>query len=207
MLNPQKEEQWKIDKLGCISASRFSDILVKPRKKDEPLSKTAETYLREKITELLTGESRELSSEALSWGTDTEQQAREEYELANFVETTQVGFIKSDEFKRTGCSPDSLIGEDGGLEIKCPFNSINHINYLEGEAIPKAYYAQIQGNLMITKRKWWDFVSFDPRIKDERFRMHVRRVERDEEFIAKLKIEIVKFLEIYEQELIKYNLQ
>ena len=47
------------------------------------------------------------------------------------------------------------------------------------------YYAQIQGNLLVTDRKWADFVSFDPRVQNDAFALKVLRVERDEDFIAK----------------------
>lgn len=97
----------------------------------------------------------------LERGIELEEQARDIYELENNCKIEEVGFIEEDEF--TGCSPDGLIGKDGGIEIKC-HNNLNHFKILiQGEkGIPSKYIWQIQMNLMITKRKWFDYVAYNP---------------------------------------------
>ena len=85
------------------------------------------------------------------------------------------------------------MGEDGIIEIKCPFNSSNHVRYLllesqyELNGLKPEYYAQIQGNLLVTGRKWCDFISYDPRCVRAEFALKILRVNRDEEFIKRIK--------------------
>jgi len=191
VIDEQGSQGWFDARIGKLTASRFGGLLTRPRsKKDKEaglVSKTTETYLREKVTEVLTGETRQLSSEALTWGSETENDAREFYELNKLVEVEQVGFISWKENLMVGGSPDGLVGLDGIIEIKCPYDSTNHTVYLYNKEIPKAYYAQIQGNLFITDRKWCDFIVYNPRVIDDKYKMIVIRIERDEEFIKKLK--------------------
>ena len=52
---------------------------------------------------------------------------------------------------------------------------------------------QVQGNMLVNGRAWWDFVSFDPRI-DGKGRIFITRIERDEEYIAKLQEKIDAFV-------------
>ena len=79
-----------------------------------------------------------------------------------------------------GCSPDGLVGEDGGIEGKCP-NPATHPSYLElVDTPPSEYRWQVQGSMLVTGRPWWDFVSYHPDFPDE-LQLHVVRVKRDEE--------------------------
>ena len=206
----QGSEEWFKARSGKLTASAFGKLLTRPRsKKDKEaglVSQTTQTYLLEKVTEVLTGESRKLSSEALDWGTELEDEAREFYELKNTVKVKQVGFVQWKENLMIGGSPDGLIGRDGGVEIKCPYNSTNHSQYLYDTTIPKSYYAQVQGNLMITNRKWWDFVVYNPRVLNDKFKMIVIRIRRNEEFISKLKEAIDTSLKNYERMLKRVDL-
>jgi hypothetical protein len=194
---PQGTEEWLKQRLGKITASRFGDVLTQPRtKKDKEagvMSKTARAYMLELIAEVLTGETRQLEGVALDWGTAHEPEARDEYELYCFAEVEEVGFINFPDMDRVGGSPDGFVGNDGLIEIKCPYNPVNHVRYLLGEPIPKQYIAQMQGNLMITNRQWCDFVSYDPRMSS-RAALHVRRIHRDEMYISQLRSAITRFL-------------
>ena len=94
-------------------------------------------------------------------GIELEQFARDMYELENDCTIEQVGFIEHSEF--AGCSPDGLVGDEGGIEIKS-VNDVNHFSLiLNGEKdIESKYLWQIQMNLLITGRKWWDYISYNP---------------------------------------------
>lgn len=194
----QRTTEWFDARLGKITASRFGDVMTKA-KSGKGLSAKAESYLLELVTEIMTGDSKQIESASLDWGTFTEENACEEYEVLNFVEVEKVGFIQHPEYEKVGGSPDGLVGDKGIIEIKCPFNSANHISYLFSEKLPGAYYAQIQGNLWITEREWCDFISFDPRVLDQTKRMIIKRVERDEKYITDLEESINNFLQVYEE--------
>lgn len=72
-----------------------------------------------------------------------------------------VGFIEGDD-GRCGCSPDSLIEPNGGLEIKSP-ESVNHLRWLMDGKIPDDHVAQVYMSLYVTGRDWWRFISYHSR--------------------------------------------
>jgi hypothetical protein len=102
------------------------------------------------------------------------------YEFETGRDTTQIGFVTTDDGK-IGCSPDRLVGDDGLCEIKCPMPQ-TQIEYLLTGKLDKGYWPQLQGQLFVTERKWVDIVSWHPELP-----RIVIRVERDEAYIACLK--------------------
>jgi hypothetical protein len=125
-------------------------------------------------------------------GTEFEPQARMEYEARTGAMVEQVGFLHHPTIALCGGSPDGLVDEDGGLEIKCPYNSANHLQcFLTG--MPEEHIPQVQGLMWITGRQWWDFVSYDPRMPDH-LKLYQSRIERDDEYIATLEKAVREFL-------------
>jgi len=177
----QGSEEWFAVKCGKISASHFGDVLNK---------KTGRrTYMLKVLAERMSGESMNgYSNKAMEDGIETEPLAREYYEQL-FGEVQQVGFVELNDY--VGCSPDGLIGDDGGMEIKCPYPN-THIDYILKNKLPAVYVPQVQGNMWVTGRKWWDFVSFCPKIKDRPF--WYIKVERDEKYIVNLASEVDRFI-------------
>jgi predicted phage-related endonuclease len=119
-------------------------------------------------------------------GQELEAEAREAYEIITSQEVRQVGFCLSDN-GLYGVSPDGLIGDEGGLEIKCPTLPV-HILYLLENKLPTDYIQQVQGQLLVTGRKWVDFFSYFPGIKPL-----IVRVYPDKEFIKMLRVELEVF--------------
>ena len=180
----QGAPEWFDVKRGVPSSSRFSHVLA------GGAGKTRNGYLYELAEEILTGKSRKTYFDKnMKKGTELEPFARDEYEFVTGNDVEQVGFIKKDD---VGCSPDGLINLDGGLEIKCPLPS-THIKIVTMGVVPMKYKPQIQGSLLVTGRKWWDFCSYCPEI-DGKY-IFIRRVLRDEDYILKLKDSLVTFLE------------
>jgi len=95
-------------------------------------------------------------------GTELEPLARAEYSRVNKVKVKEVGFIEMNKY--VGVSPDGLVGKDGGIEIKCHSNLI-YFKLLLGGEIDKKYWWQVQMNLLVSGRKWWDYVGFSPNFK------------------------------------------
>lgn len=124
-------------------------------------------------------------------GTEREADARMAYMTKTGAVVDEIGFCQHDSLS-AGASPDGLIGDDGGLEIKCPELSA-HLEYLKLDREPKIYTWQIQGNMWITGRKWWDFASYNPDYP-EHLQLVIRRVRRNESAIAKLEAEVKVFL-------------
>jgi predicted phage-related endonuclease len=88
-----------------------------------------------------------------------EPYARDVY-AENYGEVEVVGFmLREEDDWRLGASPDGLVGDDGGIEIKCP-RAKTHLRTILADEVPAHYMAQVQSSLLVSGRKWWDFVSF-----------------------------------------------
>lgn len=186
----QRSQEWHEFRVGKITASRFADVMSKG--KGGKSSERRNTYLRDIVAEILTGKAKEpISSASLSWGTEVEPFAREAYELETGNVVNETGFLLHLDHLFVGCSPDGLIGVDGGLEMKCPKDPQVHVKTLL-EGMPSEHIAQVQGGMYVTGREWWDFVSYDPR-QPEPTRLYIQRVHRDEEFIQSLDIALLSF--------------
>ena len=182
--------EWHLQRLGKVTASRIADVLSKGKSGE---SASRKNYRTELLVQRLTGQPGEsFTSAAMEWGTATEPMARIAYEVAkgNFVE--QVAFLDHPTIANYGCSPDGLVDKDGLIEIKCP-NSSNHIDYLLDDKPPAKYIPQMQCQMAVTGRQWCDFVSFDPRLPDD-LQLFVVRLERDQEYIEAMEVEVKKFL-------------
>ena len=178
----QGTDEWHAARLGIPSASMFAKLITGTGKP----SASADAYINTLGAERVTGKSTPyFVSEAMNIGTKREPQARLDYEFITGNQVTQVGFILDDS-KEFGCSPDGLVGKDGGLEIKCPQQDTQFGYHRNKQSGVKKYYQQIQGCMMVTGAKWWDFFSYHPNMP------HVLvRVKRDEEFIIKLREQVL----------------
>lgn len=186
----QGSEAWAEIRLGKVTASKLADVMTKGR--GTAPSKTRRSYMMQLAAEILTGVPVDnFKSSAMQWGNDCEPQARAMYELESGNDVQEVAFVDCED--GFGVSPDGLISDDGLVEIKCPNTTTQLERYLAGE-FPKAYKAQVQGQLLATGRQWCDFVSFDPRINGAAQYFCIR-VERDEEYLKELEQEINKFIE------------
>lgn len=124
---------------------------------------------------------------AMQQGTLLESRALPWYEFATGQEVRRVGFCTTDD-GRIGCSPDGLVGENGGIECKVP-EAHTHVGYLIAGTVPKQYLAQIQGCMLVTGRRHWTFLSYNPYLPPL-----IVRVERDEAAQSALRTALDKFL-------------
>jgi hypothetical protein len=190
----QGTPEWLAARLGKPSASMFSKLITMTGKP----SASADAYINQLLGERLTGKSEpHYTSEAMILGTEREPLARADYEFISGNKVDQVGFILDDS-ESYGCSPDGLIGEDGGLEIKCPAQTTQAGYWRDKQSGVKKYYQQIQGCMWVTGRKWWDFFSYHPDMP------HVLvRVKRNEEYIEKLSEQVLPATTTIEKEMEK----
>lgn len=179
----QRSDGWRFARAGKITASRFGDV-IDLTKAGKPTAARAK-YMREIVFERISQAPRhEVGGHALRWGTDVESFAREAFEVETGLIVMPGQFVLHADHSFIGCSPDGLIGSDGGYESKCPMDEAVHINtWLCG--MPEEHRPQVQGCMLVTGRQWWEFVSYDPRVA-ERFRLFHQRIERDDEYIDKL---------------------
>lgn len=186
----QGTEEWHQERCGRFTGSRFADVLAKSKKDGKPL-KARQDLIWELAAERIQGyQAQGPSSYSMRWGTEAEPLAREAYEIKTGEFVTETGFIVHPKYDFAGSSPDGLVNDDGGIEIKSPKCPEIHLQrFING--VPDEYVPQIQGLMWVTGRKWVDFVSFDPDTQPE-FRLLVIRVNRDEAFITELEKEILK---------------
>jgi hypothetical protein len=127
---------------------------------------------------------KELEAEALSW-----------YQCFHLMaETTSVGFITDDK-ERYGCSPDGLVGEIGGVEIKNPSAENQGVYIDDPDKLVAKHRLQVYGSLWVTGRSWWDLVSYNP---TPEMKNVVVRCLPDKEVFAALDKEMPKFLALVE---------
>lgn len=191
----QNTAQWYSDRLYHFTSSELHNLLGEPKSKADLLPKKAKDYIFDKLAEDLTAgtciDYNELNTKATRWGHTYEPEARKRYEAFTLQKVDLCGFIEWSPI--FGGSPDGLVGDDGGIEIKCPYNSSVHARYLLFETpddLKKEkpeYYAQIQGNMLVTGRKWFDFISYDPRVQNPDFALKILFIPRDEEYIDQIR--------------------
>lgn len=175
----QGSDEWFKARLGVPSASNFSAILAKGE------GKTRKSYMLRLAAEIITGEPGEtFTSQAMERGKVMEDEARDLYAFIHDAPLQRVGFVRNG---NVGASPDSLIGTDGGLEIKTQRGDLLIETLFKGD-VPSEHKAQVQGNLWVCEREWWDFVGYWPKMP-----LFVKRAVRDEPYIANLASEVDRF--------------
>jgi putative phage-type endonuclease len=186
----QGTEEWKLARVGHITASRFADAIAKTR---TGWGASRANYMAELICERLTGEPYpQYTSPAMAWGSQCEPRARAAYSFAKDCDVIETGFVKHAHIESFGCSPDGLVGTEGLCEYKCP-NSATHIDTLLRGVIPGDYITQMMAQMSVTGRQWCDWVSFDPRLPQQ-MQLYIRRVKRDDKLIEIMERQAVEFL-------------
>jgi len=184
----QRSEEWFQARLGKVTASRVADVLAKIKSGE---SASRRNYKIQLVSERLTGEKQETYvNQAMQDGIDREFYAREKY-VQQFGEVEEVGFIQHPTLE-AGASPDGMVGDDGILEIKCPMGS-THTETLMTQDIPSKYVPQVQFQLLVTGRKWCDFVSYHPMFP-KHLQIFVKRIEADPAYQQELEAEVKQFL-------------
>jgi len=185
----QRTEEWFAARLGKVTASRVADVLAKIKSGE---SASRKNYKMELVVQRLTGKVGEsFTNAAMEWGTEQEPFARMAYEAHTGTFVKEEGFVDHPTIEGFGCSPDGIVGE-GLIEIKCP-NTANHIETILENKAPSKYIPQMQCQMACTGAKWCDFVSFDPRVPED-LQLFVVRVERDQEYIDSMEVEVKQFL-------------
>ena len=187
----QGTDAWKQLRLAKVTASRVADILARTK---TGYSTSRENYKIQLALEQVTGTVEQtFTSPAMQDGIDRESRARVAYELSTGQFVDQVPFIDHPTINGFGASPDGLVNDDGLIEIKCR-NNANHWEVIKSDEIPLKYWIQMQTQMAVTGRKWNDYVGYNPNFP-ERSQLFIKRILRDEEFIAEIEVEVKKFLE------------
>lgn len=122
---------------------------------------TSRGLLATLAAERITGNVEDIPMTSDMWrGVDSEPFARGCY-AENYAPVTEVGFMVRDfGTYRIGYSPDGLVDDDGLIEIKAP-RAKTHVQTILADEVPAHYMAQCQTGMLVSGRKWCDFISFN----------------------------------------------
>lgn len=186
----QRSNEWFKQRYGKFTASEIHKLLGV-----RGLGETGKTYAIEKAIEELYGEFEEpFYSQDMQRGIELEPLA-----FAKFKELKELDFVNVDycsffEYnEHSGASPDGLVGNDGVLETKCP-KSTTFFKLVATNEIDPKYYAQVQMQLLSTGRKKAYFFNY--LIHDGLEYYHTIEIERNEDFISKIKERLEEAIEI-----------
>lgn len=144
--------------------------------------KGLDTYCRKIVSEVYGQKEETYTNKDIDRGKELEPIGRSIYEMETGNDVYEVGCIENDDYQDALASPDGLVGADGGIEIKAR-NNEKHFALICGDEkdVP---VDQIQFTLMITGRKWWDFVSVNTNFEKSVF---IKRIYPDKEMFNKFK--------------------
>jgi hypothetical protein len=196
----QRSEQWYEARRGLPTCSRFDQILTAA--KAQPAA-AQQTLINELIAESICppeqGVIRHVTAE-MEYGMKLEAEARCCFELQYATgPVSEVGFVLHSS-SLCGGSPDALVGDDSGVEVKCPTASV-HVGYIREGVLPQAYRCQVNGYMIVTGRRNWSFFSYC-----RNFPPFHLRVEWSD-FTDKLEAELFAFCKRYNAERAKFDLR
>ena len=188
----QGTDEWAALRKGRPTASRFSEIITATGLP----SKSVAPYIRELIAECFCPDFSAWAGNVYTdRGAAMEPEAREAFAKHTGLTVEQVGFIIQEDGP-AGCSPDSLIRNDGaivaGLEIKSPTPKA-HVGYVLDGVLPSEYKQQVHGSMAITGLSTWHFWSYFPGMKP----LHL--IVRRDEYTDKVQQALAAFVLTYKR--------
>ena len=170
-------------KLGTFSPSMFVKAMTNGRGKNNDPGKIALELVYEIAMQRIGVEPVQIDTPATRHGNEWEALALKRYEEKTMMQVIDVEkSIQHPDYDFVTGIPDGLIGKDGLVEVKCPYNPANHIHNIISFKQINDHMEQMQGYMWITGRQWCDFVSYDPRYPAEH-KIAIKRVMRDNEII------------------------
>ena len=186
----QGTPEWLEMRRGLLTASEVKLILTPTLKiaRNDKTRQHVYELAAQRITEYV--EPTYIGDDMLR-GWEDEVRARDLYS-AKYAPVTECGFVTNDEWGFTiGYSPDGLVGDDGLIEIKSRRQKYQIETIVTGE-VPTEHYMQCQTGLLVTGRKWLDYISYSGGIPMCRVRVfpdeatHISIIEAAHEFDAQV---------------------
>jgi len=170
----QGSDEWFDIRKGKLTASNATSI--------GAIGAGLSTYCQSLALDIIGVKEDKYTNDVMERGTILEPTARTAYELEFNINIEKIGFVTNSKYYNAGVSPDGLIKDSGGVEIKAR-NNKKHFALIQGDTkeIP---FNPIQMTLLITEREWWDFISFNPNFSKPLF---VKRIYPHLKYFEKLK--------------------
>lgn len=193
----QGSKEWKMKRLGKVTASRVKDVMAKGVKGN--YLKAREDYMWQCVMGrfgIMNDD--QFVTKAMKHGNDVEPFARANYEQLNNCMTSEIDFIDHPFIKNFGCSPDAKIVKNL-LEIKCPMPQ-THFQWLIDDVVPAEHELQMYAQMAcFPDAEWNDFFSFAHPMNEESLpipeglKVFQKRLMRDNEKIKEIEFEVAKF--------------
>lgn len=171
----QGTDEWRLARCGLLTASAVCKIMTPAKLKfsqNDACRTHAYDVASERITKFCPDH---FMTFAMARGHEEEIYARDLYDV-EYAKVREVGFVTNSTWGFTiGYSPDGLVGEDGLIEIKSRASKYQARTIIE-KKIPMEFMLQLQTGMLVSNRKWCDFISYSNGMP-----MFVMRAERDEE--------------------------
>jgi hypothetical protein len=168
----QGSQDWLDARCGILTASNVGKLVTPTLKQSD--SEIARGLIETLVAERITGHVEYVHpSFDMQRGTLDEPYARDMY-AEHHAPVEEIGFaVLEIEGAKIGASPDGLVGDKGGLEIKSRKPRTQLTTILSGK-IPTANLAQIHACMLVLDRDWWDYASYAGG-----WPLYVQRVHRD----------------------------
>jgi putative phage-type endonuclease len=148
----QRSDEWFAERLGKITGTRAAALM------GTPLAQ--KSLMAVLVSEIAMAQRQDVvTTNAMRRGVKMEAEARIYYEVRHNVEVVETAFVEHPVLPFCGCSPDGLVGETGGVEIKCLLPD-NHIRVMLLDTIDKKHEWQIKWNLFCSQREYWDYFGY-----------------------------------------------
>jgi hypothetical protein len=196
----QGTEEWLEQRRGIVTASVVGQLItpktIKPAANDDSRALTALL-----VAERITGHTDPVYVSAdMMRGHEDEPRAIEKYEEHYGATVRTTGFLVRDDWGfKIGYSPDGLVGDDGLIEVKSPRAKTHLRTILSGE-VPLYHMAQCQAGLLVSGRKWLDYLSYCGGMP-----MWCKRVTPDERWHEAIVEAVLRFEETADQMVLDYQ--
>jgi len=205
----QRTRMWYKSRAGKFTASNFGKLMTMPRNKNDFWSKTSLNYIEKTaMEEYFDDYYIRPDNKYTAWGTDHEAEALDAFCRATGFHQEDTGFLIHPEIAEIGATPDAKIIENSArneiviAQVKCPYNSANHLKYLNRinnaeslKQVKKDYYWQMQGEMWVSGANYAYFISYDPR-QSSNTSLHYVIIHRNENDIETMHQQIINAFEL-----------
>ncbi len=154
----QNTPEWLALRRGIITASNISKILTPAKLEITKSTGYLYDFCRQTLDTMPYGD---FSTRHTDRGHIEETRALQDYHKKhgdNFGVMRRCGFVLNDNHGfKIGCSPDVLVGDDGGVQVKSFTPNVQFGNIVE-DKIERDHILQTQMELFVSERKWWDIL-------------------------------------------------
>ncbi len=192
-MSAEDKAAWLNARAGKLTASRMADAMAYLKNGQPSMSRTK--LMHELLAERITGQSvPHVVTDAMQHGLDYEDEAIDWY-VSMYGRSVRLSrFYEHPSIENFGATPDREVNGDGLIECKCP-TSTKFVEWCIAGVVPPEHKPQMLAQLACSGKRWVGFLAYDPRVRDERKRLFMRKYEPSAEEIAEVEAGAQAFLD------------